>query len=220
MSAPSCAKSDESDHAVIMLASGLSERLGQSKQLLSKHGERLIHYMTRMALATQPHIVIVVIPQYQPEIADAINELASQDVGIQLVLNSVPETGMGHSLSLGIEALTNYDSSLVNRVLIMGVDQILLTDDHLIKLLIAKSSVAASGYQDLDDSRENIIGLPIVIDYERLKQWQSVLIGDKGLRHLIRGLPPNQISTVINHQLSHDIDTPKQLAYARQQRWL
>lgn len=241
ISAPSCAKSDEPGHAVIILASGLSQRLGQSKQLLSKHGELLIRYMTRVALATQPHIVIVVIPQHQPVISDAINGLINQYVRIQSVVNSVPETGMGHSLYLGIEALTNFDSSLFNRVLIMGVDQILLTNDHLMKLLAAKSSVVASSYQHLDESRlneqklnkpcidesistdnsrENIIGLPIVINYERLKQWQSVLIGDKGLRHLIRALPPNQLSTVINHQLGHDIDTPKQLSYARQQRWL
>lgn len=48
----------------------------------------------------------------------------------------------------------------------------------------------------------------------------SALIGDKGLRHLIRALPSNQISTVDNPKLSHDIDTPAQLAYAKQKHWI
>ena len=223
---PSSTENNEKDHAVIILASGLSQRLGQSKQLLSKHGEPLICYMTKIALATKPLALIVVIPQGQPAIADAINGLVRQNTTIHSVVNLIPKTGMAHSLSLGIDALTNLKVSLINRVLIMGVDQVLLDTDHLTALLAAKSPVVASSYNYLDEAssnnkyKANIIGLPIVIDVDRLKQWQPALIGDKGLRHLIRALPSNQLSTVINHQLSYDIDTPKQLFYARQQRWL
>ena len=225
-SLPSSTENDKKDHAVIILASGLSQRLGQSKQLLSKHGEPLICYMTKIALATKPLAVIVVIPQEQPAITDAINGLVRQNPIIYTVINLIPKTGMAHSLSLGIEALTNLKVSLINRVLIMGVDQVLLDSEHLKELLAFKSTVVASRYQCLDKAystdtgKNNIIGLPIVINVERLKQWQPALIGDKGLRHLIRALPSNQLSTVINHQLSYDIDTPKQLFYARQQHWL
>ena len=223
---PSSTENNEKDHAVIILASGLSQRLGQSKQLLSKHGEPLICYMTKIALATKPLAVIVVIPQDQPEIADVIHGLVRQNTTINSVINLIPKTGMAHSLSLGIDALINPKISLMNRVLIMGVDQVLLDTDHLTALLAVKSTVVASSYHYLDEasstdtSKNNIVGLPIVIDVECLKQWQPALIGDKGLRHLIRALPSNQLSTVINHQLSYDIDTPKQLFYARQQHWL
>ncbi|KAA0914539.1 nucleotidyltransferase family protein [Psychrobacter sp. ANT_WB68] len=219
-------ENNEKNHAVIILASGLSERLGQPKQLLSKHGEPLIFYMTKIALATNPIAVIVVIPQDQPAIADAISGLVRQNTIIYSVVNLIPKTGMAHSLSLGIDALINLEISLINRVLIMGVDQVLLDNEHLTELLVAKSTVVASSYQCLDKasstdtSKSNIVGLPIVINVECLKQWQPALIGDKGLRHLIRALPPNHLSTIINHQLSYDIDTPKQLFYARQQHWL
>ena len=218
-------ENNEQDYAVIVLASGLSERLGQSKQLLSKHGEPLISYMIKMALATKPLAVIVVIPQGQPAIADAINGLVRQNTTIYSVVNLLPETGMAHSLSLSIDTLINLKISLINRVLIMGVDQVLLDSEHLTELLAAKSIVVASSYQcvdktySIDTGKRDIIGLPIVINVKRLKQWQPSLIGDKGLRHLIRALPPNQLSTVINHQLSYDIDTPEQLLYARQQNW-
>jgi len=219
-------------HAVIILASGLSQRLGQSKQLLSKQGEALIGYMTKLVLATQPYAVIVVIPQGYPLIVEAISALIAESISqnskIHTVVNPVPETGMAHSLSLGIETLTHLNSPSIGRVLIMGVDQVLLDKHHLINLLAGKTPVVASSYQRLneneiisaDEYKNNIVGLPLVISYELLKQWQSALIGDKGLRHLIRALPSNQISTVINHQLSYDVDTPDQLAYAKKQGWL
>lgn len=221
-------------HAVIILASGLSQRLGQSKQLLSKNGEPLICYMTKRALVTQPSAVIVVIPQEPPEITNAIStlvkELVIQKSTIDIVINPIPETGMAHSLYLGIDALgiieSPLNSSSINRVLVMGIDQVLLDSPHLVELLAGEHTVVASSYSRLDEDfssaarKEHIIGLPIAIDYELLKQWQSSLIGDKGLRHLIRALPSNEISTVTNNQLSHDIDTPEQLNYAKKQKWL
>ncbi|WP_350559761.1 nucleotidyltransferase family protein [Psychrobacter sp. CAL346-MNA-CIBAN-0220] len=214
------------DHAIIILASGLSQRLGQYKQLLSKNGEPLICYMTKLVVVTQPYTVIVIIPANDPVIVNALAELIIKEPKVHTVVNPVPETGMAHSLSLGIETLTHLNSPSIDRVLIMGIDQVLLDKHHLINLLAGKTPVVASSYQHLNEkflsesNKENIVGLPLVISYELLKQWQSALIGDKGLRHLIRALPPNQISTVINHQLSYDVDTPDQLAHAQQQSWL
>ncbi|WP_261863000.1 hypothetical protein [Psychrobacter sp. JCM 18900] len=60
----------------------------------------------------------------------------------------------------------------------------------------------------------------MAIDYNLLRQWQSELIGDKGLRYLIRELPTDQVGDVDNDQLSYDIDTPEQLAFARKLGWL
>ena len=227
------------NHAVIILASGLSQRLGQAKQLLFKNDEPLICSMIKLALSTKPQTIIVVIPDNNLAIKSTIAELALQYSLIQTVINSTPETGMAHSLSLGIDTLMNLGDSLVNRVLIMGIDQILLDEAHLLALLAGKQTVVASGYHSwthldemhLDETHlnknsatntatQNIIGLPLTIDCTLLRQWQSELIGDKGLRHLIRGLPPNQIHAVSNEQLSYDIDTPEQLTYAKQQGWI
>ncbi len=229
------------NHATIILASGLSQRLGEAKQLLRKDDEPLIRYMTKLALATQPQAIIIVLPEGNLSIASAITELATQHAIVHTVTNPTPETGMAYSLYLGIEALTrldsgdSYNSSSINRVLIMGVDQILLDEEHLQALLAGSQRVVASSYsslsnlsnkQDLDekiatkDVEKDIVGLPLVIDHELLNQWQVLLTGDKGLRHLIKGLPANQISNVNNQQLSYDIDTPEQLAHARAQRWL
>lgn len=222
-----------SNHAVIILASGLSQRLGQAKQLLSKEGEALIRIMLKLAVTTQPQAIIVIIPDDHQAIMDAVADLAAQYPMIQMVVNPQPETGMAHSLYLGIEALGDANVP-VERVLIMGIDQIRLDESHLAALLAGSQPVVASGYPswahtdkrhlDADalvkSSAKTIAGLPLVIDEGLLKQWQSALTGDKGLRHLIRALPPSQISTVTNIQLSYDIDTPEQLAYAQQKGWL
>lgn len=224
-----------SNHAVIILASGLSQRLGQVKQLLSKEGEALIRVMLKLAVTTQPQAIIVIIPGHHQTIMDAVAGLAAQYPIIRMVVNPQPETGMAHSLYLGIEALGDTNVP-VERVLIMGIDQILLNESHLTALLAGEPSVVASGYHSwvrvhtdkrhLDDdalvnsSAKTIAGLPLVIDEGLLNQWQSALTGDKGLRHFIRALPPSQISTVTNVQLSYDIDTPEQLAYAQQKGWL
>ena len=222
------------NHAVIILASGLSLRLGQAKQLLCKDGEPLICFMTKLALSTKPQAIIIVIPDNQPSIASAMNELAFQYSMIQMVVNPTPEIGMAYSLNLAIEAVTQLTSSLIERVVIMGIDQVLLDEQHLAKLLADKRSVVASAYSSWQYSnnmnlnetsaatvlKQNIIGLPLTIDCDLLREWQALLLGDKGLRYLIRGLPPSQISTVVNHQMSYDIDTPEQLAHAKQKGWL
>ncbi|GAA0798671.1 nucleotidyltransferase family protein [Psychrobacter piscatorii] len=231
------------DHAVIILASGLSQRLGQPKQLLAKNGEPLIVRMIRLAVSTNPQAIIVVIPDNHRLIASAITELANQYPAIQIVVNSQADTGMAHSLRLGIDSIAGLENSSINRVLIMGVDQVLLDESHLTALLAGEQSVAASRYyswhswQDLENYRNlneiesnkssaankstrNIVGLPLVINYKLLRQWKAALMGDKGLRHLIRGLPADQIDTVINDSLTYDIDTPEQLTYAKQQGWL
>ena len=217
------------NHAVIILASGLSQRLGQPKQLLVKHGEPLITYMTRLAITTNPQVIVIVIPDNHRSIASAITALANQYPTVQIVVNSKADTGMAHSLSLGIETIAALESTSIDRVLIMGVDQVLLDEPHLTALLADKQTVVASRYhswqrlethQNQDEAVSDIIGLPLAINYKLLRQWQSELIGDKGLRHLIRGLPADQIGEVYNDQLSYDIDTPEQLAYAKQQGWL
>ena len=233
------------NHAVIILASGLSQRLGQPKQLLVKNGDPLITYMIRLAVSSNPQSIVVVIPDKHPAIANAVTELAMQYPAVQTIENPKPDTGMADSLRLGIETIASLeiaslDADSIERVLIMGVDQVLLDEPHLAALLDGNQSVVASSYnswqdlekyQNLDEvelnknsaankSTNNIVGLPLVINYQLLRQWQAMLAGDKGLRHLIRGLPADQIGTVINDNLTYDIDTPEQLIYAKQQGWL
>src|SRR5699024_2923525 len=230
-----------SSHTMILLASGLSRRLGQAKQLLFKNGVPLISHMIRLAASTNPQLIIVVIPKNKASIDSEVAKLSDTHLNVKIAINQTPETGMGHSLYTAIEALTyfvsnknfndkDFNHEVVERVLIIGVDQVLLNLEHVNELLAGKHLVAASAYEPwqlLDTLAKNghierkvevknetknpIVGLPLVIDYQLLKQWQLHISGDKGLRHLIRALPPSEIRTVFNKQLSYDVDTPEQL---------
>ena len=226
-------------HWVIILAAGLSTRLGEPKQLLTIQGRPLIRHMSELALATKPQGLIVVIPQNDSKIAAALKvltvtqgaELAhklSTDLAIKIVRNPTPQLGMALSLSLAIDNLrTGMSSWPVSEstghtddlsVLIMSIDQVRLSHAHLQQLLStqqdnANSIVTTSRYQD-------IIGLPLVVKGSTLQDWQSSLSGDKGLRHLIRALPAKAVQSIDAPELAHDIDTPEQLHLARSQGWL
>ena len=242
---PNQNSNQQTNHAIIILASGLSRRLGQAKQLLCKNGVPLIRHMLQLAITTSPQAIIIVIPKGAGKIASEVANLSDTHLNVKIIINQTPEIGMGHSLYIAIEALTqfvndkNFNHKAVDRVLIMGVDQILLDLEHAKELLADKHLVVASGYEHWQifdtlpkdghserkagashESTNLIVGLPLVIDYLLLKQWQFNLSGDKGLRHLIRALPPHQLTVVNNPKLSYDIDTSEQLAYARQQGWV
>lgn len=237
----------EQFHAVILLASGLSQRLGQPKQLLKKQSQPLLEVMTNLALAINPIAILLVVASSQSETIQLSQTLAAQNNVVMPVINTEPEQGMAHSLSLAIDTLTAKVAQglHIERVLILGVDQILLEATHLQQLLASDNGirgikqvgsynkVIASHYpksyeitektlshlEHTDDSK-SIVGLPINIDYQLLTQWQPLLNGDKGLRYLIRSLSNNELSVVDNSKLILDIDTPEQLQFAIKQGWL
>lgn len=217
-----------SRHVVIILAAGLSTRLGTPKQLLCKHGQPLIEVMTKAALKTNPAAIIIISQNQSKNLADVLTSLSKLSNRNYIVINPAPEKGMGQSLNLGIKMLKSLPESFgINRVLILGIDQIHLNSDFLQKLLAVKKVVAASRYPkdcnasaNLDDPRANIVGLPIAIDYAKLMEWQDKLSGDKGLRVLIRSLDACQIATLTNPKLCYDIDTKSQLEFAQKNGWL
>src|SRR5690606_19519753 len=129
---PNQNSSQQSSHTIILLASGLSRRLGEAKQLLYKNGVPLINHMLQLAVSTNPQVIIVVIPKNEPSIASEVAKLSDSHSHIKTVMKQSPESGMGHSLYTAIEALTQcvndtaFNHEVVERVLIMGVDQVLL----------------------------------------------------------------------------------------------
>ncbi len=217
-----------SHHAVIILAAGLSTRLRTPKQLLCKRGQPLIEVMTKEALKTNPAAVIIVSQNRSAKLADVLTSLSKLSNRNYIVINTTPEKGMGQSLNLGIETLKSLPENFeINRVLILGIDQLHLDSAHLQQLLTVKKVVAASSYPkddaepaNVDDLRANIVGLPIAIDYAKLIEWRHQLSGDKGLRLLIRSLDACQIATITNPKLCYDIDIPSQLKFAQKNDWL
>lgn len=220
-----------SHHAVIILAAGLSTRLGTPKQLLYKNGQPLIEIMTIAALQTQPATVIIVSQTQSSELSQILADIQALSNRNQIVINPTPEKGMGQSLYLAINQLKTLAENLeIEHLLILGVDQIHLGSAHLQCLLAEKQAaknkvVVASRYPKdgaiiANAHHSDVIGLPIAIDYAKLIDWQEKIFGDQGLRSLLRSLDACQIATITNPKLCYDIDTKGQLELAQKNGWL
>ena len=86
--------------AGILLAAGMSRRLGQPKQLLPYHGRSLVRHAAETGLASGLSPVVVVVGAFADDMA---RELA--DLPVQLVHNPHYAKGQSTSLRVGVAAL-------------------------------------------------------------------------------------------------------------------
>ncbi|RYY78856.1 MAG: nucleotidyltransferase family protein [Moraxellaceae bacterium] len=191
--------------AVLILAAGLSRRLGQPKQLLLKNKKPLIHHIAELAIGLNPYS-IVVITNSRVEISSCLNDLP-----LQLVQNPQADTGMASSLKIGAECLKDHRGSVV----ILGVDQPLLDADYLQQLVQYSLQQPA---MNIVSHYAQTIGIPAIVQPELLQQTHN-LSGDSGLKKLLMQ-QPNTLIKVPAPQLVFDIDTPEDLIHARQQGWI
>jgi molybdenum cofactor cytidylyltransferase len=87
--------------AGIVLAAGLSRRLGRPKQLLSINGEPLIRKTVRQVLASSLDETILVVGELAGEIATAV-----YDFPVRVVINPDAALGQSTSLRAGLAALS------------------------------------------------------------------------------------------------------------------
>lgn len=180
-----------SRHGAVVLAAGASRRLGQPKQLLQIDGETLVHRAARLALATAPLQVRVVLGHGADDIAQALSDLP-----VQLQLADAWEQGMGASLAAGVAALPPSCTG----ALILLCDQPALDAAHLQALVQrwqqAPQRAVASAYA-------GISGVPALLP----RSWLEpvALQGDRGARGLLRRRC-EEVDNVENQQLQVDID--------------
>ena len=133
-------------HAVVVLAAGGSTRLGQPKQLLTRDGETLVHRAVRLALATSPAQVLVVVGANADSIAAGV-----ADLPCEVVSNSGWQSGMAGSLHIAGEHLI----AGVQRVLVLVCDQPGLERQHLDALL---EGATRGGYRMRCDRARRRVG--------------------------------------------------------------
>ena len=203
------AMSAQIDHpanfAVLILAAGLSRRLGQPKQLLLKNNKPLIRYIAELAIGLNPQSTVV-IANDSIDIASALKELP-----LHIVFNPQAETGMASSLQLGADFLKNYDMP----VLILGIDQPLL-DAAFLQQLVQHHMQQPD--MNIVSHYAQTIGIPAIVQAEVLQQVKN-LSGDSGLKKLLM----QQVDKIIKvpaPELAFDIDTVEDLIHARVQGWV
>lgn len=165
---------------VIILAAGLSQRLGIPKQLVRQHGISLLSKTIQQAQALSPKAVFVVTPAPVTAWARQIHaELAT--LPVVTVHNPHPQNGMAHSLRRALHALADTDSHRDDRVLILTIDQVALTvaDLHALYQPADSHELVLSRYGE-----PPVLGVPVNLPWGFLCDYAARLQGDKGLRAL------------------------------------
>jgi molybdenum cofactor cytidylyltransferase len=179
-------------HGAIVLAAGASGRFGRAKQLLQLDGEALVHRASRLALATGPFDVVVVVG------ADADAVFASvRDLAVRRVDCADWRAGMSASLRAGVAALRSECAG----ALVVLCDQPALDAAHLDGLL---SAWRTNPQQAVASAYAGSRGVPALLprgwfaDLERSNR-------DLGARDLI-AQRPEQVTAVVNERLAWDVD--------------
>lgn len=181
----------ESGVDAVLLAAGGSRRLGQPKQLLSWRGEPLLRRMARIALASGVDRVHVALGA-RADLCAAV--LA--DLPVQIHVIGDWASGMGRTLAGMIERLPTARGWLV-----LGVDQLGLSGDHLKALL---ERFQCDPERPVASAYAGVIGIPAVFP----TGWRARLLalhGDQGARQCLREAypPPAHIESAA---LADDID--------------
>lgn len=190
--------SSESKIVVLILAGGKGSRMGTIKQLLPWKDATLLENAIEQAKMSQASDIIVVLGAHATEIRSKIS-----DKDILLVDNTEWESGLGTSISTGVNYIQN-NIPHAEGVMVLLVDQPLIDTqyiDHMLDTFIKHSKgMVTTNY----GNRE---GVPAIFDKNYFSDLKS-LNKDFGAKELI------QKNTHLNISLNPkgkelDIDTPE-----------
>lgn len=193
-------------HVVVVLAAGGSTRLGRSKQLLRRNGETLIHRAVRLAAATGPARLLVVVGGDVESVSAGLDACECE-----LVYNDAWRDGLASSLHAAAARIVNFDGP----VLVLGCDQPALELDHLSRLLEGANRSTARAAAAI---HAGLPGSPAVVP----GAWfaDGATTGDRGFGRRLRALPEGSLFLLDAAALEADIDTADDLDLAVAGGWL
>jgi molybdenum cofactor cytidylyltransferase len=180
--------------AAVVLAAGLSRRMGQAKLLMPVGGRAIVRYVVESVLAGGVDSVWVVTgPDVEPI------EAALAGLEVQIAVNPAPEEGQASSLRAGIAALP----ASVDAVLIALGDQPSLAPSIIPALLAARRTspklIVAPRYRDGQ-------GNPVLFKREIFPELLR-LTGDQGARPIIQREPARVEWVELDLPMPPDVDT-------------
>jgi molybdenum cofactor cytidylyltransferase len=189
--------------AAVVLAAGLSSRMGSNKLLAEWRGKPLVRWTVETALASEARPVIVVTGHESAKI-----EAALKGLDVRFVHNLHFAAGLSSSLRAGIHAVpANCDGAIV---LLGDMPEI---SQSLIDRMIAAFS-PPDGRSICVAVHENKRGNP-VLWAQRFFPEIKTLSGDMGARELLAGHDELICEVEADGAALRDIDTPDALAALR-----
>lgn len=179
--------------AAVILAAGLSTRLGRPKQRLVFDGEMLVERAVRVA--TEGGFAPLVVVLSDAELMDSV-----EAKGALALLNRCATDGISSSIAIGVSAAQQRG---VAGVVLMTCDQPAVTAEHLRALCAEPEMACGSLYAGR-------AGIPAYFPAEDFSALLA-LEGDRGARELLR-----HARAVANEELAFDIDTEADVVCARE----
>ncbi len=180
--------------AAIVLAAGLSRRMGRPKLLLEFKGRPVIRHAVERVIAAGLHPVLVVTGAEHDALARALAGLE-----VQLAVNPTPESGQGSSVGVGVSALP----AGTDAVLIALGDQPGVPAEVIPALIEALKqpgkAIAAPRYADG-------LGNPVLFGSSVFQELLA-LGGDRGARSVIERDPSRLAVVEVASPMPRDIDT-------------
>ncbi len=189
--------------AGVILAAGMSRRLGRPKQLLPLQNKCLLQWVVEAALGSKLERVVLVLGHRAQAIAAAMEDHLRHP-RLDIVNNEHYMEGMGQSLRAGLlEVKDRFPSAMF----LLG-DQPLM-DSGTIDLLLER--FWDSGKEICVPVHEGMRRNPTIFGQRYYEQLLAIE-GDQGARHLIEANPENVLYVEIrNSSLFVDVDTEENL---------
>lgn len=184
----------------VVLAAGMSRRLGRPKQLLDLHGKPLVRHVTERALVSTLDTVVVVVGHAADDVTAALDGL-----DVRVATNAAFASGQSTSLVAGLKAagpgadaivMLLGDQPLIEPQVIDGLIRVRRTD---------RVSIAMAAY-----GSER--GHPVLFGHEVFEELGTIT-GDQGAREVIRNHRDDVVLvTAKSSSVPLDVDTEE--AYA------
>lgn len=175
--------------AAVILAAGAGSRFGRPKAEVRVGARTLLGVAVDTATAAGLDPVIAVVP---PDV--------TVPAAARAVTNNRPAAGLSRSLQLGLGAVPRAAGAVV----------ILLVDQPTVGAALLRRLLGARGRTPVIATlSDGVLGPPVLLEREAFDLADG-LLGDVGLRELLRG-PPDEVAVIEPDAPIPDVDTPADL---------
>jgi len=186
--------------AGIILAAGMSRRMGENKLLLTTGGEPMVRHAASLCQAAGLSPIIAVLGHQADQLRQAL-----ADLPVQCVINENFATGMASSLSTGLDALPAETSG----VLVCLGDMPLVTTGDV--FAICAAFAPARNHAVCIPVHEGRRGNPVLLGRQIFDDLASIS-GDEGAKTIIRKHADLVVEVQAGPGVLMDIDMPETYA--------
>ncbi|MDM5358658.1 nucleotidyltransferase family protein [Peribacillus sp. RS7] len=185
----------------IILAAGMSIRMGEPKLLLPLRGQPLFRHVIHPILGSSMQPIFLVAGKYIEEMRQHCADFPE----LKIIHNPKYADGMSTSLKLGVQSIKEH----VDAVMIFLADQPLISPDIIQALIQKYTACKDEGIRIVQPKYKGDLGHPILVDAVILNEFHSIE-GDQGGKKILRKYARvTETVSFDNPMWGVDIDTPE-----------